>query len=144
MGLVAFTGMARVLPAMIGGSLWQGANRRGAFAGGLPSFLLWLALIFRPRRIGAPPPMPQGVRDPLAFAIVLVAGAEHAGLCRAVDLGMPDPVERLQGLSFVSAVDPARHSRLAYADQAEPLLVMARRVWGLATRCASSSPRRRW
>ncbi|MFC3631368.1 ATP-binding protein [Paracoccus angustae] len=131
MGLVAFTGMAQVLPAMIGGLLWRGANRRGAYAGVGCGFLLWLAMIFLPSvGIGAPPPVPRGV-DPLAFAIFLSLTVNTLAFVGLSIFGMPDPVERLQGLSFVSAVDPIRHSSLARsADGAEPLLVMARRVWG--------------
>src|SRR5690606_16855346 len=44
MGLVAFTGMAQVLPAMLGGLLWRGANRIGACAGVSVGFAMWLAL----------------------------------------------------------------------------------------------------
>ncbi|MFC3170224.1 ATP-binding protein [Paracoccus fontiphilus] len=131
MGLVAFTGMAQVLPAMIGGLVWRGANRHGAFAGVGVGFALWLAMIFLPSvGIGAPPSVPSGV-DPLALAIFLSLALNTLAFIGLSIFGMPDPVERLQGLSFVSAVDPIRHSRMARgADQAEPLLVMARRVWG--------------
>lgn len=131
MGLVAFTGMAQVLPAMIGGLLWRGANRRGAFAGIGSGFALWLALIFLPSvGTGWTPPLPPGV-DPLAFAIFLSLSVNTLAFVGLSIFGMPDPVERLQALSFVSAVDPVRHSRLSRGpDQAEPLLVMARRVWG--------------
>ena len=131
MGLVAFTGMAQVLPAMIGGLLWRGANRHGAYAGVGTGFLLWLALIFLPSvGIGGAPTLPPGV-DPLAFAIFLSLTLNTLAFIALSIFGMPDPVERLQGLSFVSAVDPVRHRRLSRgADQVEPLLVMARRVWG--------------
>ncbi|SNR27028.1 sodium:solute symporter [Paracoccus sediminis] len=131
MGLVAFTGMAQVLPAMIGGLLWRGANRQGAYAGVGCGFAIWMAMIFLPSvGVGASPPVPAGV-DPLAFAIVLSLAANTLAFIALSIFGMPDPVERLQGLSFVSAVDPVRHSRVARgADGAEPLLVMARRVWG--------------
>ncbi|MDQ1899429.1 ATP-binding protein [Paracoccus sp. WLY502] len=131
MGLVAFTGMAQVLPAMIGGLLWRGANRRGAFGGVGLGFALWLATIFLPSvGIGSPLPVPPGV-DPLAFAIFLSLTVNTLAFIGLSIFGMPDPVERLQGLSFVSAVDPVRHSRVARgSDQVEPLLVMARRVWG--------------
>ena len=131
MGLVAFTGMAQVLPAMIGGLLWRGANRQGAYAGVGTGFALWLALIFLPSvGIGQDPALPPSV-DPLAFAICLSLALNTLAFIVFSIFGMPDPVERLQGLSFVSAVDPVRHGRMARgADQVEPLLVMARRVWG--------------
>lgn len=131
MGLVAFTGMAQVMPAMIGGLLWRGANRNGAYAGVGCGFLLWLAMIFLPSvGVGGAPQVPPGV-DPLAFAIFLSLAVNTLAFIGLSIFGMPDPVERLQGLSFVSAVDPVRHSRTPRgADQVEPLLVMARRVWG--------------
>ena len=131
MGLVAFTGMAQVLPAMLGGLLWRGANRRGAFAGvGLGSGL-WLALIFLPSvGIGQMPLLPGGI-DPLAFAIFLSLSLNTLAFVGLSIFGFPDPVERLQGLSFVSAVEPVRPRSPARAeDRAEPLLAMARRVWG--------------
>lgn len=131
MGLVAFTGMAQVMPAMLGGLLWRGANRQGAYAGVGTGSLLWMLMIFLPSLgIDGLLPVPPEV-DPLAFAILLSLAVNTLAFIALSIFGMPDPVERLQGLSFVSAVDPIRHSRVARGvDQAEPLLVMARRVWG--------------
>lgn len=131
MGLVAFTGMAQVLPTMLGGLLWRGANRRGAYWGFGVGFALWLGLIFLPSiGIGALPPLPAGV-DPLAFSIFLSLSLNTLAFICVSIFGFPDPVERLQGLSFVSAVEPIRHSRMMRGeDRAEPLLAMARRVWG--------------
>ncbi|RMC36318.1 ATP-binding protein [Paracoccus alkanivorans] len=131
MGLVAFTGMAQVLPAMVGGLLWRGANRMGAYAGVGTGFVLWLAMIFLPSvGIGTSLAPAAGV-DPLSFAIFLSLSLNILAFVAVSIFGFPDPVERLQGLSFVSTVQPIRHSRMARTeDRAEPLLVMARRVWG--------------
>lgn len=131
MGLVAFTGMAQVLPAMLGGLLWRGANRLGAFAGVGIGFAFWLALIFLPSiGVGRVPDLPEGI-DPFAFSIFLSLAANTLAFVLVAIFGFPDPVERLQGLSFVSAIEPIRHSRMARSeDRAEPLLAMARRVWG--------------
>ena len=131
MGLVAFTGMAQVLPAMLGGLLWRGANRRGAFAGVGIGSALWLALIFLPSvGIGRMPDLPAGM-DPLAFAIFVSLTLNTLSFICFSIFGFPDPVERLQGLSFVSAVEPIRQDRAFRAEnRAEPLLAMARRVWG--------------
>ncbi|SIT16870.1 ATP-binding protein [Paracoccus saliphilus] len=131
MGLVAFTGMAQVLPAMLGGLLWRGANRIGAYAGVGTGFALWLAMIFLPSvGIGTAPVPAEGV-DALSFAIFLSLSLNTLAFIAVSIFGFPDPVERLQGLSFVSTVQPIRHSRMARAeDRAEPLLAMARRVWG--------------
>ncbi|RNF33557.1 ATP-binding protein [Paracoccus methylarcula] len=131
MGLVAFTGMAQVLPAMLGGLLWRGANRMGAYAGVGTGFALWLATIFLPSiGIGVAPVPAEGV-DALSFAIFLSLSLNTLAFITVSIFGFPDPVERLQGLSFVSTIQPIRHSRMARAeDRAEPLLAMARRVWG--------------
>ncbi|MFV0385775.1 ATP-binding protein [Paracoccus sp. (in: a-proteobacteria)] len=131
MGLVAFTGMAQVLPALLGGLLWRGANRLGAYSGVGCGFAIWMAMIFLPSvGIGHAFVPPAGA-DPLAFAIFLSLAVNTAAFITVSIFGFPDPVERLQGLSFVSAVQPIRHSRTASSeDRAEPLLAMARRVWG--------------
>lgn len=131
MGLVAFTGMAQVLPAMLGGLLWRGANRRGAFAGVGTGFVLWMAMIFLPSvGIGNMPDLPAGI-DPLAFSIFLSLSLNTLAFVSCSLFGFPDPVERLQGLSFVSSVEPIRHSRMARGeDRVEPLLAMSRQVWG--------------
>lgn len=131
MGLVAFTGMAQVLPAMLGGLLWRGANRKGAYAGIGTGSVLWMALIFLPSvGVGGDLPVPPGV-DPWTAAVALSLTLNTLAFIGVSIFGFPDPVERLQGLSFVSAVEPIRHSRMLRADdRAEPLLAMARRVWG--------------
>lgn len=131
MGLVAFTGMAQVLPVMLGGLMWRGANRQGAYAGFGIGFALWMLLIFLPSvGIGKVPELPQGV-DPLAFSIFVALTLNTVAFIIVSIFGLPDPVERLQGLSFVSAVEPIRHSRMMRGDdRAEPLLAMTRRVWG--------------
>jgi Na+/proline symporter/nitrogen-specific signal transduction histidine kinase len=131
MGLVAFTGMAQVLPVMLGGLMWRGANRHGAYAGFGIGFALWMLLIFLPSvGIGHVPELPQGV-DPLAFSVFVSLTLNTVAFIVVSIFGLPDPVERLQGLSFVSAVEPIRHSRMMRGDdRAEPLLAMTRRVWG--------------
>lgn len=131
MGLVAFTGMAQVLPAMLGGLMWRGANRRGAYAGVGTGFVLWLLLIFLPSvGVGGLPALPAGT-DPLAFSVFVSLSLNTLAFIGFSIFGFPDPVERLQGLSFVSAVEPIRHSRMMQGEnRAEPLLAMTRKVWG--------------
>ena len=41
-GLVSFTGVAQVLPALLGGVFWRGATRLGALAGISTGFVIWL------------------------------------------------------------------------------------------------------
>ncbi|MEE2862477.1 MAG: sensor histidine kinase [Pseudomonadota bacterium] len=131
MGLVAFTGMAQVLPAMLGGLMWRGANRKGAYCGIGTGLVLWMTMIFLPSvGVGGDLPVPAGV-DPWTVAVMLSLVLNTLAFIGVSIFGFPDPVERLQGLSFVSAVEPIRHSRMMRGDdRAEPLLAMARRVWG--------------
>ena len=61
-------------------------------------------LIFLPSvGIGQMPLLPGGI-DPLAFAIFLSLSLNTLAFVGLSIFGFPDPVERLQGLSFVSAV----------------------------------------
>ena len=131
MGLVAFSGMAQVLPAMVGGLLWRGANRKGAYAGIGAGFALWMGLIFLPSvGVGGDLPVLPGM-DPWTVAVGLSLAVNTLAFVGVSIFGFPDPVERFQGLSFVSAIEPLRHSRTNRADdRAEPLLAMARRIWG--------------
>ncbi|MDO5648070.1 ATP-binding protein [Paracoccus sp. (in: a-proteobacteria)] len=131
MGLVAFTGMAQVMPAMLGGLLWRGANRRGAYAGVGTGFAVWIALLFLPSvGVGSHLPAPAGV-DPWALSVFVALALNTLAFIAVSVFSFPDPVERMQGLSFVSSIEPIRHSRMARTDdRAEPLLAMARRVLG--------------
>ena len=128
MGLVAFSGMAQVMPALLGGLMWRGANRIGAYAGIGAGAALWAALIFLPS-IGlvAPPRWPEGM-DPLAANIAVSLTVNALAFLACSLLGLPDPVERLQGLSFVHSLDPG--TKAATVDAVEPLLAMSRRIWG--------------
>lgn len=99
-------------------------------------------MIFLPSvGIGTMPRLPPDV-DPLAFSIFLSLSLNTLAFVGCSLVGFPDPVERLQGLSFVSSVEPIRHSRMMRGeDRAEPLLAMSRRVWGPMPLCDSFSPR---
>ncbi|PKP84838.1 MAG: sodium:solute symporter, partial [Alphaproteobacteria bacterium HGW-Alphaproteobacteria-2] len=47
-GLIAFVGVAQVLPSLVGGLFWRGAALNGAAAGILAGFGLWLYTLFLP------------------------------------------------------------------------------------------------
>ncbi len=47
-GLIAFLGMAQVLPALVGGLYWRGATRIGAILGLLTGFAVWAFTSFLP------------------------------------------------------------------------------------------------
>lgn len=52
-GLIAFAGVAQVLPCLIGGVFWRGANASGAVAGLVAGALLWAYTLFLPSFDGA-------------------------------------------------------------------------------------------
>ncbi len=47
-GLIAFAGMAQIIPSLLGGLFWRGANRTGALLGLLAGFTLWAYTLFLP------------------------------------------------------------------------------------------------
>ncbi len=153
-GLVAFTGVVQVLPAMLGGLYWRGATRSGAAAGLLTGFAVWLWTMFLPSFgdgtvIGAQVMQagPWGIGwlrpqalfgsagfDPVLHA-VLWSLSLNTVLFVAVSLvSFPGPVERLQGAQFVNVFDHSDGTggwTRGDAD-AEDLLVMAQRILGAA------------
>ena len=132
MGMVAFSGMSQVLPAMVAGLVWRGATRRGAIAGILAGAAIWVRAVFLPSLgLLGPPTMPAGI-DPFAGAVLLALAVNMLLLVLVSLVDFPDPAERLQALSFVHAVapdaSPAEAARAA--PQAEALLTLAGRIWG--------------
>ncbi|MFH5776041.1 ATP-binding protein [Paracoccus sp. NGMCC 1.201697] len=131
MGIVAFSGMAQVLPAMISGLVWRGATRRGAMAGIASGSLIWLGLIFLPSLGLVPPPVMPGGLDAFAGAVLLSLGLNVTLLTLVSLADFPNPVERMQGLSFVHAVAPdGSAADMAGGARAEALLTLAGRLWG--------------
>lgn len=134
MGVVAFVGVAQLLPAMLGGLLWRGATRVGAYAGIIAGSLIWMALMFLPS-LGWAQQIDWGPVDPLAAVVLISVGLNTALFIILSLVTLPDPQERLQGLSFVHAVAPdtaaaATPPRPDGPIRAEALLTLSRRIWG--------------
>jgi signal transduction histidine kinase len=151
-GLIAFLGVAQVLPALIGGLFWRGATRVGAMCGLLTGFAVWAYASFLPSfgpgaalseaiftqgLFGLSWLRPQALfgtaaMDPLTHALFWSLTLNTAAFCLGSLLTFPGPVERLQGAAFVNVFDggvgPQRWAR----GQAEPeaLLTMAQRILG--------------
>jgi Na+/proline symporter/nitrogen-specific signal transduction histidine kinase len=151
-GLIAFLGVAQVLPVMIGGIFWRGATRTGAILGLAVGFVVWAFTSFLPS-FGPGAALPQAVfdqglfglswlrplalfgteaMDPMIHALFWSMALNSIAFCIGSLLTFPGPVERLQGAAFVNvfegAVGPQRWAR----GQAEPeaLLAMAQRILG--------------
>ena len=151
-GLIAFLGVAQVLPAMLGGIFWRGATRTGAFLGLLTGLVIWAYTSFLPSfGPGAVLPAhvftdgafghawlrPQALfgteaMDPLTHALFWSMTLNTLAFCLGSLLTFPGPVERLQGAAFVNVfegdVGPQRWAR----GQVDPeaLLAMAQRILG--------------
>ncbi|MDS9468634.1 sensor histidine kinase [Paracoccus sp. MBLB3053] len=131
MGIVAFSGMAQVLPAMTAGLFWRGATRRGAIAGISAGSLIWLCMIFLPSLGLLPHPVISIGIDPFAGTVLLALTVNVALLTLVSLFDFPHPVERMQALSFVHAVSPDSTPRNSTDDAgSEALLALAGRLWG--------------
>ena len=150
-GLISFTGIAQVLPAMLGGLFWRGATRMGAAAGLMVGFALWAYTLFLPSfgpALFSPELMAQGPwgwgwlrpqalfgiggLDPVVHALIWSL-ALNAGLFFALSLlTFPTPLERLQGAQFVNVFEhsPSPRGWARGLVEAEDLLVMAQRIMG--------------
>ncbi|MBL9074963.1 ATP-binding protein [Tabrizicola sp.] len=151
-GLVAFLGVAQVLPALLGGIFWRGATRTGAILGLVTGLVVWAYTSFLPS-FGPGAVLPEAVfaegllgfgwlrplslfgteaMDPIIHALFWSMALNVLAFCAGSLLTFPGPVERLQGAAFVNvfegAVGPQRWAR----GRAEPeaLLGMAQRILG--------------
>ncbi|MFN4201773.1 MAG: ATP-binding protein [Tabrizicola sp.] len=151
-GLIAFLGVAQVLPAMIGGIFWRGATRTGASLGLVTGLVVWAytsflpsfgpgaalsAQVFAEGAYGLSWLRPQALfgteaMDPMIHALFWSLTLNTIAFCIGSLFTFPGPVERLQGAAFVNvfegSVGPQRWAR----GQVEPeaLLTMAQRIVG--------------
>jgi len=151
-GLIAFVGVAQILPAMIGGLFWRGATRLGALVGLVTGFGLWLYTLYLPSlgegavlsvRLMTEGPFglgwlrPQGLfgvtgMDPLIHALFWSVSLNTLGFVAVSLMTFPSPIERLQGAQFVNVFDHSGPARGWSGGKAEPedLLVLAQRILG--------------
>ena len=151
-GLIAFVGVAQILPAMLGALFWRGATRTGAMAGLISGFALWLYTLYLPsfgigavlsEQVFAAGPLgigwlrPQELfgmvgMDPLIHALFWSLAINTLLFCAGSLLTFPTPLERLQGAQFVNVFDHSGPSSGWARGQAEAedLLVMAQRILG--------------
>lgn len=151
-GLIAFTGVAQILPALIGGLFWRGATRKGAIAGLCAGFFLWVYTLFLPSFGGAwlmsadvlvygpfhiemlRPRALFGMldMDPLVHALIWSIGVNTLLFLLVSMVTFPTPLERLQGVQFVNVFQhssgQAQRSSMSVAT--DDLLVVAQRILG--------------
>ncbi len=151
-GLISFTGVAQVLPALLGGLFWRGATRTGAAAGLLAGFAIWAYTLYLPS-LGEGGLMsaaflregPFGIgwlRPRALFGITGIDPVVHALFWSMVAntgaffifslLSFPTPLERLQSAQFVHAL--AQNTKapgwIGGASGSEDLLILAQRIMG--------------
>ncbi len=151
-GLISFTGVAQVLPALLGGIFWRGATRVGAIAGLVLGFSVWAYTMFLPSfgesvlmsaQMLAEGPWgigwlrPQALfgitgLDPLVHAVFWSMALNTGAFVLGSLMSFPDPLERLQGAQFVNVFEHSGGARgwSGRAAEAEDLLVMAQRILG--------------
>jgi len=154
-GLIAFAGLAQVLPSLLGGVFWRGATRAGALAGLGTGFAIWAYTLFLPSFEGAfllseavlaEGPLgiaalrPQAlfgveIDDPLMHALLWSLGFNMLSFV-LVSLGtLPNRLERLQGALFVDVYRSPEGETPRYVERsatAEDLFVLAQRILGTA------------
>ena len=150
-GLIAFSGIAQILPAMVGGIFWRGATRVGALAGLLTGFALWTYTLLLPGVAGSlmhPDILAEGpfglgwLRPQALFGIEGLDPIVHATLwslslnilvfCIGSLLSHSTLEERVLGAQFVDVF--GRTSSLhGWSDSAVPsedLMIMVQRLLG--------------
>ena len=150
-GLIAFLGVAQVLPAMIGGLFWPSATRAAAIAGICMGFLLWTYTLFLPsfgetfvfsEAALADGPFrmawltPQNlfnvqIQDPLVHAVFWSMGVNTLTFVLVSVITKPSAIERLQSVQFINVFGQMSARRgITRGTPIEDLLVLAQRILG--------------
>ncbi len=150
-GLIAFAGVAQILPAMMGGIFWRGATAAGAGAGLVIGAAIWAWTLFLPAfgdALLSPAVLRNGpwsidwLRpralfgiegvDPLLHTVIWSLALNALAFVGVSLITFPKPLERLQGVVFVNVFERVGSDR-AWARsgaETEDLLVLAQRVLG--------------
>jgi Na+/proline symporter/nitrogen-specific signal transduction histidine kinase len=150
-GLIAFLGVAQVLPAMIGGLFWSSATRSAAIAGICVGFTVWAYTLFLPSFGGsfilssstlASGPFgwawltPQNllnvqITDPLVHAVFWSLGMNTIVFVAVSVMTTPSAIERLQSVQFINVFGQMSARRgITRSTPIEDLLVLAQRILG--------------
>jgi Na+/proline symporter/nitrogen-specific signal transduction histidine kinase len=150
-GLIAFLGVAQVLPALLGGLFWKNATRIGATSGIVAGFAVWMYTLLLPSfnggflltsetlehglfHISALTPYAlfgSEISDPLVHAVVWSLAINAGAFVIVSLLSVPSAIERLQAVQFINVFDRSISSRtFSSSGTPEELLVLAQRVLG--------------
>ena len=153
-GLIAFAGIAQILPALVGGLFWRGATRAGALAGLTLGFAVWVYTLLLPGfgaggaltasvmeagPLGMTWLRPQALfgidgLDPIVHSVLWSLSLNAAAFAAVSMMTFPGPVERLQGAQFVNVFDHSFGPRgwSGSVAQSEDLMIMSQRILGPA------------
>ena len=150
-GLIAFLGVAQVLPALLGALYWQGATKTGALVGLIIGFVVWGYTLFLPSFEGgfilseatvAAGPFglawlrPHAllglhIEDPLVHAVVWSMGSNTLAFVIGSLLSDQKPIERLQSIQFINVFTRSTPSGgITRTATSEELLILAQRILG--------------
>lgn len=150
-GLIAFAGIAQILPALVGGLFWRGATRAGALVGLTVGFCLWLFTLLLPGLGGGVLSQsvldnglmgfiwlrPQALfgisgMDPIVHSVMWSLSLNAVAFCVVSLISFPSPIERLQGAQFVNVFDHSAGPRgwTGSVAQSEDLMIMSQRILG--------------
>ncbi|MCR9127105.1 MAG: ATP-binding protein [Rhodobacteraceae bacterium] len=152
-GLIAFTGIAQMLPALVGGLFWRGATRLGALSGLTVGTVLWLYTMMLPgldsadwiisNRMISDGPFGIGwLRpnalfgisglDPIVHAVFWSLSVNFLVFFVVSLVTFPGPMERVQGAQFVNVFDhtPEPRGWSGSVAQSEDLMIMSQRILG--------------
>lgn len=151
-GLIAFAGIAQILPPLVGGLFWRGATRAGAMAGLSVGFILWLYTMLLPG-LAQTGVLPIGVfqngvggleflrpdalfgikgMEPIVHSVFWSMLLNTMVFCIVSLLTFPSPIERLQGAQIVNVFEHSVGPRgwTGSVAQSEDLLIMSQRILG--------------
>jgi len=152
-GLIAFAGLAQIVPPLIAGLFWRGATRNGAIAGLSIGSIIWAYTLFLPSfgggvvlsadtiangLFGWESLKPRALfglsgMDPLVHAVFWSLSLNICALIFFSLTTVPDELERLQSALFVDVFrrgDEASTPTLGRNAASEDLYTLAQRILG--------------
>lgn len=152
-GLIAFAGVAQVLPSLIGGLYWRLATAKGAISGLLGGFAIWIYTLFLPSfegdvllsvkvldngPFGWAMLRPEALFglvgwDPLVHALFWSLTVNTVLFTAVSLLSQPTPLERVQGRLFIDVFESGREEAFRYIHRSatgSDLFVLAQRILG--------------
>lgn len=150
-GLIAFLGVAQVLPALFFGLFWRNATRSGALVGILVGFTVWAYTLFLPSfdgsfilssdtlqngLFGLSALRPQAlfgvhIPDPLVHAVFWSLSLNVLGFVSFSFASTPRPLENLQALQFINVFGRTSQQHMpTQISTSDDLFVLAQRILG--------------